>query len=43
MPAGNWATKAGGRRFLSSFWRIVAEMAMPHVWQGVCEWKWTDI
>ena len=31
-PAGNWATNEGGKRVLSSFWRMLAEIAIPHVY-----------
>lgn len=31
MPAGNCSMNAGGRRFFSSFCRMLAEMVTPHV------------
>lgn len=30
-PAGNWAEKDAGRRFVSSFCRTVLQMATPHI------------
>ena len=30
-PSGNCCRNAAGRRLLSSFWRMLAEIAMPHV------------
>ena len=33
-PSGNCCRNAAGRRLLSSFWRMLAEIAMPHVCGG---------